>query len=64
MTWGAKVGRHEILIDLNINLFIYQFCSLGKPFFKKTTEFYEIISQTGGGINWISYLLFRNSNYL
>ena len=30
---------------------------------QKIPEFYEIISQTGRGVNRISYLLFRNSKY-
>ena len=33
---------------------------IGKPSFKKYRFLYEILSQTGGGVNRISYLLFRN----
>ena len=34
---------------------------LGKHSFKKKAEFYEKFSQTGGGVNRISCLLFRNT---
>ena len=42
----------------------FQKINKGKQSYKKKNiEFYEIISQTGWGVNLISYLLFRNSKY-
>ena len=42
---------------------IYEIDRIREAIVQKIPKFYEIISQTGGGVNRISYLLFRNSKY-
>ena len=47
-------------LPLPVRLYHHLDYALREAIVQKITEFYEIISQTGGGVNRISYLLFRN----